>query len=128
VPTTTETREQRVDRRDDSASIEEKLLWAVRELADLQKRLDVLDEPDEHLDDEVRERIRERLMELPDAELVGMLLAIHKVVEQRTRGSLRGVVERESTVLTTVLDRFAQEATLDALALWNEHSEDGEED
>lgn len=92
------------------------------ELTVIRDRFDELLGTPDHLDDEQRERLRERLTAMPDAKLIGMLLAIHKIVEQTALGRLRGLIERESTVLTTVLDRFALEPFNDALAVWSEHA------
>lgn len=113
------TPEQTAELRSLAQELKETVAELKRDVAEMGKG-----QEDEHLDDDERERLRERLMAMPDVELVGMLLGLHKIVEQRTRGSLRGLIERESTVLTTVLDRFAQAPTLDALAVWEEHREE----
>jgi hypothetical protein len=87
-------------------------------------KLASLREPDEHLGEEQRERMRALLEEESDVELVGLLLTSQKVLEQHSRGKMRLLAEGQTTMLTAALGRFAPQAFADALAVWEEHAEE----
>lgn len=96
----------------------EKVQWRLAAL------LDQLDKEkgDEHLPDDKREQLREFLADLSDADLVVQVLSAHKLLEWRSHGRSRFLAEIESTMLTSVLERFAPLALVDGLAIYEEHA------
>ena len=81
----------------------------------------------EQFGDAERQAFRERLEACSDVDLVSSLMTLHKVVEQGASGHQRELCERTTVVITTTLRRFAPEPFADALAVWSEHSEDGDD-
>jgi hypothetical protein len=82
-------------------------------------RLDAIAAP---FSDEERETFRGRLAEQSDVDLVSTLLTFQKLVEQQATGHQRELLERQTVVITTLLQRFAPVALLDALAVWEEET------
>ena len=72
------------------------------------------------LEDDERERIRACASELEDVELLSALLTLQKVVETRSTGTVRGLAESMSTVLSVTLGRFAPVTFGAALDAWED--------
>jgi hypothetical protein len=76
---------------------------------------------------EERERLDDLLDEKTDGELVWTMICMQKLIQERTVGQLRNVVERQTAVVVAVLDRFAPAALADGLAIYTEF-DGGEEE
>jgi hypothetical protein len=77
------------------------------------------------LSDAERERLRQRLFEVDEVELIYCVLGLHKVIESQQDGKLYEFAQMLTTALTTAFTRFAPEPLGEMLKRWEENDEPG---